>query len=105
MGKNEPDYLYYHKKMFAELREKNAKLKKADTEKLTQTQNELLRDKKSLETRESETSKKIKNLRLNLRRVRAMIGVWVLLPFLGGGAVMQWVQLIGNIKLQPNHII
>ncbi len=86
MGKNEPDYLYYHKKMFAELREKNAKLKKADTEKLTQTQNELLRDKKSLETRESETSKKIKNLRLNLRRVRAMIGVWVLLPFLGGGA-------------------
>ncbi len=86
MGKNEPDYLYYHKKLFAELEEKNARLKKEDTEKLTQRQNVLLRDKKSLQTRESETSKKIKNLRLNLRRVRAMIGVWVLLPFLGGGA-------------------
>ena len=86
MGKKEIDYLYYHKKLFAELEEKTAKEKKADIERLTETQNRLLTEKKSLESKEKGISRKIKDLKINIRRVRAMVGVWILVPFLGGGA-------------------
>ena len=86
MGKKEIDYLYYHKKLFAELEEKTAKEKKADIERLSETQNGLLTEKKSLESKEKGISRKIKDLKINIRRVRAMVGVWILVPFLGGGA-------------------
>lgn len=76
------DYLYYHRKLFKELQEKHDR----EREEFKGKQSELLKEKKQLDKKDNEITKSIKNIKISLRQLRAAIGLWVLLPFLGGGA-------------------
>ena len=61
------------------------KKKKETIERLSKKQYELLTEKDQLDKNTKNVSNKIKNIRLNLRQIKAALGLWILVPFIGGG--------------------
>lgn len=97
MGKDN-DYLYYHKKLFQELEDKEQQEKKE----FLDSQEKLLKEKKQLDKKESEITKSIKNIKLDLRRLKATIGFWILVPFIGGYAGYLFGSQTWKYKITTN---